>query len=101
MRTRLFTVSMPTRLDRPPFAGQPITAGAAPDFAFTEQQSDMRISSRRPKSSQLPRSLLLAGLLGLRGIARIRRGFNKRICVGFCIVESHQNLFLFESHFYF
>src|SRR5260370_20718023 len=35
---------MSTCLDRAPFTGQAITAGAVPDFGFTEQQSDIRTS---------------------------------------------------------
>src|SRR5216684_2121400 len=98
-RTRLFTVSMSTCLERAPLTGQGITAGALPGFAFTEQQSDIRISSSRPYSYSAV--FLFGALIRLRWIARIRRGFHERIRVGFCIVEGHQNLFLFEPYFYF
>src|SRR5258708_9915259 len=91
-RTRLFTVSMSTCLERAPLMGQAITAGALHGFAFTEQQSDIRISSSHPAV------FLFGGLIQLRWIARIRRSFHESIRVGFCIVEGHQNLLLFEPH---
>src|SRR5260221_10542240 len=39
---------MSTCLQLAPFTGQAITAGAAPGFAFTEQQSDMHVSLPYP-----------------------------------------------------
>src|SRR6266404_9820708 len=97
-RTRLLTVSMSTCLERAPLMGQAITAGAIDVFTFTEQQSDIHVASSLPTSSHLPTSSSIGGLLRLRWIARIRSGFHERIRVGFCIVEGHQNLFLFKPH---
>src|SRR5260370_8892641 len=95
-RTRLFTVSMSTCLERAPLMGQAIRAGALPGFAFTEQQSDIRISSSRPYTYSAV--FLFGGLIQLRWIARIRRSFHESIRVGSCIVEGHQNLLLFKPH---
>src|SRR5260370_17838257 len=98
---RIITVSHSTCLERVPLMGQYIAEGAVPAFASTEQQSDIHGSSPNPTPSHVPTSSLLGGLLRLRGIARIRRGLHERIRVGFCVVKGHQNLFLFEPHFYF
>src|SRR5438067_13563347 len=95
-RTGLFTGSMSTCLERAPVMGQAITAGALPGFAFTEQQSDIRISSSHPYAYSAV--FLFGGLIQLRWIARIGRSFHESIRVGFCIVEGHQMLLLFEPH---
>src|SRR6266481_3761090 len=90
-RTRLFTVSMSTCLERVPLTGQGAVAGIMPIFVFTEQQSDIHFSSSH-LIAHTRKKLLLGGLLRLRRKTRIRCCFHERIRVGFCTVEGHQNL---------
>src|SRR5258708_22752383 len=97
-RTRLFTVSMSTCLERAPLTGQAITAGALPGFAFTEQQFDMRISWSRPNTYSA--AFLFSAFIRLRWVARVSCGFHERVDVRFCLVKSHHDLFLFVLHVY-
>jgi hypothetical protein len=49
-----------------------------------EQVRCSQSAARNPSITAHP-----GGLLRLRGIPRIRRGFHERIRVGFCIIEGH------------